>query len=226
MKHAYRLSKIMLILFLSAVFLCPGWLAPHSIFAETGSVIIASDTSVQVGDSMTVTVKYAASSLGLIDGELRYNPDMLKYVSGGTSINQGGGIIKMNKTLTGETSQLFVIKFKVVGAGSDFFLVNTFQLKDKTNNDLGTPGASVKLVAKDPVVEPAPEDPVVIPEEPAVDPSTETPAVTDDPVITDENTATDTKNETAPDTLWVFVGAIAATTVLLVISLVIVNRRK
>lgn len=202
------------------------WLVPFTCSAETGSVIIATDTSFEVGDKVTVTVKYTASTLGLIDGELRYDPDMLKFISGGTSSDSAAGVIKMNKQLNGEKEQLFTIRFEAVGSGSDFFLVNTFQLKDKESTDLGKPGASVKLIVTEtptqPVVDdPAttPEDPIDVPEAPIVDPATETPATIEQPV-------TDEENKMAPNTLWVFVGAITATTFLIVISLIVVYRKK
>jgi len=62
-------------------FLCVVWLLPVSSFAETGSVTIASDTSVEVVDTLYVTVKYSASSLGYVEGEFLYNPALLKFVS-------------------------------------------------------------------------------------------------------------------------------------------------
>lgn len=206
--------------------LCALWLVPFSSYAEAGTVIISSDTSVEVGDTLTVTVKYAASSLGLIEGELRYDPDMLTYISGGTVGDPNAGVVTLSKEMKGEKEQLFTIRFKAVGSGSDFFLVNTFQLKDKENTDLGKPGASVKLIVtkiqsqpsvEEPVV--TPEDPVVAPEDPITDPTTETPDAT-------ENPAKDAETETAPNTLWVFAGAIAVTTALLLISLLLVNRKK
>lgn len=216
------------------------WLVPATVYGETGTVIIASDTSAQIGDTLNVTVKYSGSSLGLLDGELRYDPDMLKYVSGGTSADPAGGVIKMKKELTGETSQQFTIRFVAVGAGSDFFLVNTFQLKDGDGNDLGKPGASVKLIVSETAAPTDPEDPIVAPdaEDPVDNPSTDTPGTDEDPDTDEPATDGDATDDAADDgtnvpeesktidTMWVLAGAIAATTVLLVIALIVANRRR
>jgi hypothetical protein len=237
MRKKQRPFKMILIGLLCSLWLIPMWFEPPAAFAETGTVIIASDTSIQVGDTLYVTVKYAASSLGSIDGELRYDPDMLKFVSGGTSSDPAGGVVKMTKELAGEASQIFTIRFVAVGAGSDFFVVNTFQLKDDNDNDLGKPGASVKLTVTKVAASQDPEEPVVVPEEPSDNPTTETPDSSDDPaaeapVVDDEpvnnpnpTNSTETDQE-APDTMWVILGAIGATTALLVLALILVNRRR
>lgn len=243
MKHRFRAFKWILLLLLCVAWFNPmGFsqvsLQPMTAHAETGVVIIAADTSVRVGDSLNVTVKYSASGLGLIDGELRYDPDMLKYVSGGTSATPTDGVIKMNKQLAGETSQLFTIRFVAIGPGSDFFLVNTFQLKDGKGNDLGKPGASVKLIVSEVPAATDPEEPVTEPEDSIDNPSTDTPDTTEDPGTDEPATDSDaTDNGTddgtnAPsdskgiDSMWVLIGTIAATTVLLVLALVVVNRRR
>jgi len=217
----FQNMKMVLIAFLFAV-----WLIPVYSFAESGSVIIASDTSVEVGDTLSVTVKYNASNLGMIDGVLLYNPDLLKYISGSAVSNPVAGTIKMNSTLKGESSQIYTIRFVAVGAGSNYFVVNTLQLKDTSNNDLGKPGASVRYAISDTAAPQTPEEPVVTPEDPITDPSTETPIDVDEPSSGDKEPLTDTENEKAPDTLWVLLGAIAATTILIVISLMLVNRKK
>lgn len=243
MKNTARRLKWILPLLLCAAWFNPMGFAPISlqpmaVHAETGVVIIASDTSAKVGDSMNVTIKYSASSLGLIDGELRYDPDMLKYISGGTSADPASGVIKMNKQLAGETSQLFTIRFVAVGQGSDFFLVNTFQLKDGEGTDLGKPGASVKLIVSEVPAQSETEEPVVAPDDSVDNPSTDSPDISENPDT--ENTATDsdtTENAMddgtkAPsdtktiDTMWVLIAAIAATSVLLVLALAIVHRRR
>lgn len=203
---------------------------PLTVHAETGAVIIAADTSLQVGDTLQVTVKYSAAGLGLIDGELRYDPDMLKYVSGGTSADPNGGSIKLYKKMAGETSQLFTIRFVAVGSGSDFFLVNTFQLKDNVGNDLGKPGASVKLIVSDESPQPDPEQPIVAPDEPIEDPVVDVPDTTENPNTekagADSDVTDSDSEENTPETMWVFIGAIGVTIVLLVFSLILVNRRR
>lgn len=214
-------------------FLCVVWLFPVSSFAETGSVIIASDTSVEVGDTLSVTVKYSASRLGFVEGELLYNPALLKYVSGSATSSPKAGTIKMSSTLTGEPFQLYTIRFVAVGAGSNYFVANTFQLKDADNNDLGKPGASVRYTILAHATPQAPEDPVVTSEDPVVapndsdsNPATETPNNTEDPATEEDTIPVDPQNEKAPDTLWVFAGAIGVTILLIIISFLIVNRKR
>lgn len=213
--------KMILIAFLFAIIIIP-----VNGFAETGTVTIASDTSLEVGDTFTVSVRYTSSSLGYIDGELQYNPDLLKFVSGTAVSNPIAGSIKMNSTLKGEVSQLYTIRFVAVGTGSNYFVVNTLQLKDVDSNDLGKPGASVKYSITDPTIPQAPEDPVIAPEDSVDEPVIENPTTTDDLANVDEEPLVDTENKTAPDTIWVFVGAIFITIILIIVSLYLVVRKK
>jgi hypothetical protein len=216
-----------------ALIVCAIFIFPAATYAETGNVIIASDTSAQVGDSLAVTVKYSASSLGQVNGELRYDPHMLKYVSGGTSSDPDKGIVRFDKAVDGVSSVQFVVHFEAFAEGSDFFLVNTSALLDDKGADLGKPGASVKLTVSEPAENPPADEPAVAPDTPAADPSTDTPTTVDDPsnaddtpAAVDESPATDTETEKAPDTIWVFVGAIAATTVLLILAIAVARHRR
>jgi hypothetical protein len=203
--------------------LCAGLLIPYSCFAETGMVSIATKTSMEVGDTLTVTVKYAASSIGLIDGVLRYDPTKLQFVSAGTAKLQSAGMLKLYKEPKGAPVQLFTIHFKAIGPGSSYCLVNTSQYVDGQQKDLGKPGASVRLAISKVATEPVVKDPVVTPADPVVDPVTKPSSETPTPV---ETPVSNTQNEKAPDTLWVYVGAIVITSVLLVLALIIVNRKR
>ena len=145
-------------------------------------------------------------------------------------------IINFVKAVDGDSFVQFVVRFEAVGAGSDFFLVNTFKLLDSKGADLGKPGASVKLTVTEQAEAPPADDPVVAPDTPDEDTSTDNqddPAVVDNPsnaddtpAAVDEDPATDAETEKAPDTLWVFVGAIAATTVLLILAIAVVRHRR
>jgi hypothetical protein len=182
------------------------------------SVIIATDTTLEVGETFTVTVKYSAESLGRISGELRYDPDMLKYISGGSS-SQSAGIVQLSTGLSGEKTYTYTIKFTAIGAGKDFFLVNTFELVNGDEEDLGNPGASVPLT-----VTASPEDPAT------EDPGTDQPSDQDpDPSPTDtpdsENPGTDTPaaSKETPATRWVYAGVVGLTSLLLLAAVLFVR---
>lgn len=211
-----------LILLLAAFFV----LTPSPVFGA-GSVIIATDTSLEVGQSFTVTVKYTAESIGRIKGELRYDPDMLEYISGGSS-GQSAGIVQLSTGLSGETSYAYYVRFKVVGPGKNFFLVNTFEFVNGDEEDLGNPGASVAIQATQPEDEPAAQEPdPARPEDPgAGQPEAEDPDDTPD----DETPGTQNPpgKQQAPGTHWVYAGALALTSLLLLAAILIVRhgRRK
>jgi hypothetical protein len=84
----------------------------------------------------------------------------------------------------------------------------------------------VKLIVTEIVGQPAPQDPVVAPENGVIAPSTETPTTDNNPISVHDEPVADTLTKTAPDTLWVFVGAITVTILLLVISFLMIHRKK
>lgn len=190
---------------------------PVSVYGAA-SVIIATDTTLEVGDTFTVTVKYSAESLGRINGELRYDPDMLKYISGGSS-GQSAGIVQLNTGLSGEKTYTYTIKFTAIGAGKDFFLVNTFELVNGDEEDLGNPGASVPLTVQASQEDPATEDPGT--DQPAdQDPD---PNPTDTPDSDTPGTDTPAATKETPATLWVYAGVVGLTSLLLLAAILVVR---
>ena len=195
--------------------LCVLLMSPLTAFAETGEVTIAADTSIEVGDSLSVTVNYSASSLGRINGQLIYDTDLLKYVSGGTS-DDAAGIVQLNTGLNGETAKSFVIHFKATGAGTDFLQVQTLDLYDADEADLGNPGASVKIKVAE-AASPVKED----------DSTVETPTTDTGTTDSDSDSSdTSTDNEKTPDTMWVYAGAMGITLILLIIAITVSRRKR
>lgn len=192
-------------------------MAPAPVYGAA-SVIIATDTTLEVGDTFTVTVKYTADSLGRINGELRYDPDMLQYISGGSS-GQSAGIVQLNTGLAGEKTYTYTIKFTAIGAGEDFFLVNTFELVNGDEEDLGNPGASVPLTVTDPQEAPATEEPGT--DQPA-DPDPD-PGSTDTPDSDNPDTDTPEASKETPATLWVYAGVVGLTSLLLLAAVLVVR---
>lgn len=203
--------------------LCLFLMTPVFSCAETGGVAIAAKTSIHVGDTLNVTVNYSAASLGYINGRLSYDPDLLQYVSGGTG-DTAAGIVQMIKGLTGQPTRSFTIRFKALAAGTDYLQVQTIDLVDLDERDLGNPGASIKYVIKK-----VPEkDPTVD----SVDNNDDSANISDnttsgnsvDPAD-NSGTVKQPTTEKAPDTIWIYVGAIAVTVLLLILA-VVVSRRK
>jgi len=196
--------------------LCIILMTPILSSAETGSVTIAAKTSFQVGDTMDVTVKYAASSLGRINGQLIYDPDLLQYISGGTS-GSAAGIVQMSRGMDGQSSQSFTIHFKALIAGADYLQVQTLELVDLDERDLGNPGASVKYTIKEVPTEDN-GDSTITPDDSS--------SKTSDSVDNNNGSVDESTTNKAPDTIWIYAGAIAVTSILLILAIVISRQKR
>ena len=86
-------------------------------FADGKAVIALSKKNATVGENVTVSLTYSSNfKMYAIDGTLRYNNAVLKYVSGGSQ--NIGSTVKITEGLSGEKSRTFKIVFKTLAAGS------------------------------------------------------------------------------------------------------------
>lgn len=84
-------------------------------FADVATISL-SKKNANVGDSVTVTLKYNAPyEMYGIDATLTYNSAVLQYVSGG---NNSGSTVKFVEGLSGEKNKSFSVVFKTIAAGS------------------------------------------------------------------------------------------------------------
>ncbi|MEZ4357819.1 MAG: cohesin domain-containing protein [Eubacteriales bacterium] len=110
---------------------------PLTAFAASASVSAPASTT--VGSTFSVTVKFSASNIGVVQATFSYDKSVLKYVSGsGTS----DGKIVLYASAEGKSSLSTTIKFKALKAGKTTVSVNTTEFIDWDYNSLGTVSAS------------------------------------------------------------------------------------
>ncbi len=109
-----KISSLISILTVLAILIC----ATSGLVVSADSAIISvSAKQVNVGDTVTVTVKYNSNAqLYAIDGSINFNSSVLQYVSGATNIT--GATAKIVEPLTGQTSKSYTLTFKAIAEGS------------------------------------------------------------------------------------------------------------
>ncbi len=126
--------------------------------AAAGSLAAsASATSVTIGNSVTITLKYSGGGapIASIDAQVSYNADAFKYTScAGASANGGAGVVKVSYYPTDATAPKTVtitLTFRATGAGDGKFAVSTNEfMDDDTFASLGTPSKSLTVSAINP----------------------------------------------------------------------------
>ena len=125
--------------------------------AAAGSVTAAvSSSAVTVGDSVTVTLKYAGEAgVGSMDASLQYNTQVFEYVScSGATANGSAGMVTISyfcleveapKTLT------VTLTFKAIAAGSGDFVIDT-RMSDDSDNQLGDLKKTLTVSATNPTL--------------------------------------------------------------------------
>lgn len=120
--------------------------------ASAASATVApSKSSVTVGDTFTVTVKFSGSNLGSVQATLKYDSSVIEFVSGANANGGGGTVTMTTSSSSGVSSYRFTIKFTAKAAGSSKLSVTTSELMNfDTLQSVGTPSASnsVSVVSK------------------------------------------------------------------------------
>ena len=112
--------------------------------ASAASATVApSKSSVTVGDTFTVTVKFSGSNLGSVQATLKYDSSVIEFVSGANANGGGGTVTMTTSSSSGVSSYRFTIKFTAKAAGSSKLSVTTSELMNfDTLQSVGTPSAS------------------------------------------------------------------------------------
>ncbi len=127
-------------------------------YAATGSLTAAaSGSSITVGSTVTVTLKYSGGSakIGSLDAQLSYNAAAFEYVScdDGVTASGGAGVVRMSYFATGTapTTVTATLKFKAITAGAANFAVTTTEfINDDDYSSLGTPSQTLSVSAINP----------------------------------------------------------------------------
>ncbi len=125
--------------------------------AATGSLTAStSATSVTIGNSVTVTLKYdgGGATIGSLDAQFRYNAKSFEYLScAGATANGNAGVVNISYFATGNAPSALTItlNFKAIAAGAGDFSVATSEFtNDNDYTSLGTPSKSLAVSAMNP----------------------------------------------------------------------------
>ena len=124
---------------------------PANAFAASASASVSSST-VKPGDTVTVTVTFRGSDIGVVDGTFSYDPSILQYTGGaGTSGGGGSGLIKLVTSTPNSSSLTATMNFKALKAGSATVSAKAdLILSYHEEKSLGTASASTRVTVKAP----------------------------------------------------------------------------
>lgn len=124
---------------------------PASAFAASASASVSSST-VKPGDTVTVTVTFRGTDIGVVDGTFSYDPSILQYTGGaGTSGGGGSGLIKLVTSAPNSSSLTATMTFKALKAGSATVSAKAdLILSYHEEKPLGTASASTRVTVKAP----------------------------------------------------------------------------
>lgn len=135
MKNYTRKSCLMAIAICVTIIL---QLIPVSVFAA-GMSLSASSTTVNVGDTVTVTVNFQGSKIYGARASFSYDSSVLEFTG------SFGDIAVYDQSLTGQSSLSEKLTFKAKKAGSSKVSVNTIEFIDVDGASLGTPSSSITI---------------------------------------------------------------------------------
>lgn len=143
------MSRFLRLLCAAAV-LCLLFAAPLTAAAETANAYLAfSANTVTVGDTVTVTASFTASSIGAVSAKVSYDPAVMQFVSGSNAAG-GNGTINLAAAATADGGSMkFPLTFKAIAAGSCTFSVGGAEVISWNYSPLGSPsaGATMKVQA-------------------------------------------------------------------------------
>ena len=180
-------------------------------YADTLKTTISGDNHVTAGETFTVTVNFAGTSLDTVNSDVIYDDRYLSYQSGGRSSGDGG-IVYINSASENGRSVAASITFKAKKSGDANIVAKDVEAYDLDGNTLSTSGASIYVhvdKAKEEAAQPE-ED-----EEQAA-------AETEEEVVPEAEPAEEEEEEGSPAILI----AIICITLIILIALIVVWRVK
>ena len=182
--------------------------------SAASSVKISGGNDVKVGDTFTVNVVFQGDSVGSVSANLKYDKNVLQYVSGGSSSGDTGFVYLEKDVVDEEMS--FQIKFKAKDQGHTDISVETYEMYDMDYNYLGAPSANTSIdVAASPVSD----------QETASSEELTEGETSPSDTVTAEPEAENSVQETGGFNLWLL-GGIAVVLVLLIVLIAVKLKRK
>lgn len=117
-----------------------------NVFAAGTSSIAFSKSELNVGDTLTVTVRYnATEEMYAAQGLIKYDPKVFQFVSGDNSNSTTAGVVKTVLSSNGKTSLVENIQFKAIAAGKATFSITDSVYVSDTEQKITDSGASVQV---------------------------------------------------------------------------------
>lgn len=129
-------------------------LFPLTAAAEATAVLGFSASTIQIGDTLTVTVKFSdTDSVGGVEATLSYDDSLLEFVSGNDANGAGGSvrIVGWSTQATAVQSLSYALTFKAKAAGSALIRVEESAVYSFDSKLVGNPtaGARVTITTKE-----------------------------------------------------------------------------
>ena len=140
---------------LLARLLVPLWLLtmlcalPLTASAEAAASVAFSSSTLEIGDTLTVTLNFTGPSVGAVDATLSYDASVLEFVSGNDA-SGGGGLVQMTGWASSEVKSLrFTLTFKALKAGSSTVRIDRSTVYAWDESLLGNPTAGATVTVRD-----------------------------------------------------------------------------
>ncbi len=117
-----------------------------NVFAAGTSSIAFSKNELNVGEILTVTVRYnATEEMYAAQGLIKYDPKVFQFVSGDNSNSTSAGVVKTVLSSNGKTSLVENLQFKAIAAGKATFSITDSVYVSETEQKITDSGASVQV---------------------------------------------------------------------------------
>ncbi len=126
-----------------------------NVYGASSSLSVSS-SSVTLGNTVKVTLRYSGATFGSADASITYNPDVLQFVSGsgtGAVVSGGGGTARVSIVYgsgSGASSLSCTLTFKAVGVGSSSISAITSNLANFDGESVSFNNASASVSVKNP----------------------------------------------------------------------------
>ncbi len=143
---------------LCALIVIIGMIGSFPVFAAGSMTASANTSSVTVGSTVTVTVKYdgGGTPIGSVDTQISYNASAFDYVScSGATAYGDAGIIRVSwyaTDINAPTSTTFSLVFKAKAVGNGNFAITTTGFIDDNDTSLGSPSKTLSVSATNPTL--------------------------------------------------------------------------
>ena len=116
---------------------------------EATCVIALSGSTLTKGDALTVTVTFAADSVGAVDAVMTYDAALLKFESGDSASGEGG-VVRISGYADSQVARLqYRLKFTALAAGSCRITVTNSTVYSWDEAPVGNPTAGVTVTVQD-----------------------------------------------------------------------------